>query len=778
MKKRFLAVFLAVCVTAGTVAGPAESMTLMAAQSSGAQVTEQADGESISSGDMEIIDNELSRAQDPAVPDGIKAAEQNKSGNDVPEGAEDGIPAEERAGGNLKSEESGKLQRREVTEAQQEREQPPTGLLPVQRKRVSAGTIRKSDVVESDELFSVEKNDRASAVYSHEWDKYSNNYFYNQMSAVEKSLYDKLDEMCLKLLRTTAPAEYEPSEQAYYLGLIDVSRIGEERAANVMLIFRFSNPQYYFLNSAIWSGSSGDGRSYLSLGIYKAFGKGEARQTATGAVQAQLNAWNAQVAAGATEYEKVRIAHDLVMNKVVYDEAILNDPNFDDDKAFSQSAYSVFCTDKTVCAGYSQAIEMLCNAAGIDAVAVTSKAHEWNKIRIDDSWYNVDGTWDDGDDGVSIYYDFFARSDGYYDTVSAYSAENHMEEDFWIGKLPPCTLDSGAPAMATEPGTIPVITDTAAAPVITEKIKDDEIMVTLSSATPGAVMYYSVDGKTAPSPSAVRCQRYTKPFAVDSKANVQAVAVCDTKLDSAVSARKMPQAVTLEFDGNGEDSGSMSDVAFLAGSGQKLPANKFKRKYYTFTGWNTKKNGKGTTYKNRQAVASFPSGTKKTLTLYAQWEKTKYKITYNLNGGKNNSKNPATYTHTTKTITFKAPTRAGYRFGGWYTNKKCTAKITQIKKGSSGNKTLYAKWIPNKYKVRFDGNGSTGGTMKALDARTYGKSFSLPANQYRRTGYTFAGWSTKKNGGGKTYKNKESVKNLTTKNNGTVTLYAQWKKKK
>ncbi len=68
--------------------------------------------------------------------------------------------------------------------------------------------------------------------------------------------------------------------------------------------------------------------------------------------------------------------------------------------------------------------------------------------------------------------------------------------------------------------------------------------------------------------------------------------------------------------------------------------------------------------------------------------------------------------------------------------------------------------------------------MKALDARTYGKSFSLPANQYRRTGYTFAGWSTKKNGGGKTYKNKESVKNLTTKNNGTVTLYAQWKKKK
>lgn len=64
-----------------------------------------------------------------------------------------------------------------------------------------------------------------------------------------------------------------------------------------------------------------------------------------------------------------------------------------------------------------------------------------------------------------------------------------------------------------------------------------------------------------------------------------------------------------------------------------------------------------------------------------------YTVTYNLNGGKNNSQNPASYYG--KTITLKNPTRAGYTFAGWYRDKGFTSKITSF---SSGNQTLYAKW--------------------------------------------------------------------------------------
>lgn len=71
---------------------------------------------------------------------------------------------------------------------------------------------------------------------------------------------------------------------------------------------------------------------------------------------------------------------------------------------------------------------------------------------------------------------------------------------------------------------------------------------------------------------------------------------------------------------------------------------------------------------------------------------TTYKITYVLNGGTNNSANPSTYKNTSATITLKNPTRAGYRFAGWYSDKTYTNKVTQIVSGSRGNKTFYAKW--------------------------------------------------------------------------------------
>ena len=70
----------------------------------------------------------------------------------------------------------------------------------------------------------------------------------------------------------------------------------------------------------------------------------------------------------------------------------------------------------------------------------------------------------------------------------------------------------------------------------------------------------------------------------------------------------------------------------------------------------------------------------------------KYAIIYKLNGGKNNKKNPSCYYNTTKTIKLKNPTKKGYTFKGWYADKKYEKKVTAIKKGSVGKKTLYAKW--------------------------------------------------------------------------------------
>jgi len=148
---------------------------------------------------------------------------------------------------------------------------------------------------------------------------------------------------------------------------------------------------------------------------------------------------------------------------------------------------------------------------------------------------------------------------------------------------------------------------------------------------------------------------------------------------------------TIKFNANG-GTGTMKSLTGVAyGTAKTLASNTFKRTGYTFAGWSTKKTGK-VKYKNKASVKSLSSTNGATVTLYAVWTKTKYKVTYQLNGGKNSSKNPASYYVTTSTITLKAPTRKGYTFAGWYSDSKCTKKVTSIKKGSTGNKTLYAKW--------------------------------------------------------------------------------------
>lgn len=148
----------------------------------------------------------------------------------------------------------------------------------------------------------------------------------------------------------------------------------------------------------------------------------------------------------------------------------------------------------------------------------------------------------------------------------------------------------------------------------------------------------------------------------------------------------------ITFNGNGSTGGSMKKLSCKYGKKYTLTKNGFKKKGYTFSGWNTKKDGKGKTYKNKAEVKNLSAKSGGKVTLYAQWKKTNYKITYQLNKGKNNKKNPSSYNITTKTIKLKNPTRKGYTFKGWYSDKKCTKKVTQIKKGSTGNITLYAKW--------------------------------------------------------------------------------------
>ena len=71
-----------------------------------------------------------------------------------------------------------------------------------------------------------------------------------------------------------------------------------------------------------------------------------------------------------------------------------------------------------------------------------------------------------------------------------------------------------------------------------------------------------------------------------------------------------------------------------------------------------------------------------------------YTITYELDGGTNAPENPAGYNVETETITLKAPTKDGFAFTGWFESPDfSTTEVKEITQGSTGDKTLYARWI-------------------------------------------------------------------------------------
>lgn len=674
MKKRVLAMFMAALVTVGTVLAPADMGSAYAAE-----VTQE---ETEKSAAEALLENET-----PGVTVETETSEteeiQTTEGKEIPETqmVEETSETEEAAETQTveviaETEETVDVQTTGENEARSATlSEMPTGLLPFEA--VGEITLDR-ETAEEEEAENILKS---SAYYNSTWEKYGSYYFYNQLSSKEKAYWDALNKVCLKYMTTQADAaKYNISGTTYYyIDIVGSSSLSLSQMEEVYQIFRYSNPQYYFLKSAYLK----NGTYGIAGCVYPAFANGSARAAATKKVQSQVSSWQKKIDACSTDEKKVKMIHDLIIDKVEYNQTLYDNNFKDEDTAYSQSAYSVFCTDLTVCAGYSQAFEMMCNGSGIDAVAVTSYYHEWNKVRLNDSWYNVDCTWDDADG--TIYYGYFERSDNYYDTVNYSSYVFHAEEDIWEGYLPACTIDSGA--TSTAPGTIATITQTVAKPVISASVSGTSYKVKITSKTSGAVIYYTTDG-SEPNAAYSKGTRYTGAFTVSPGKTVKAVAVCNKYADSSVSSKKLAKLTTykITFKSNG-GKGSMSKQSMAKGVSTAISKNKFSKKYYTFAGWNTKANGKGKSYKNKQKIKLT-----KNITLYAQWKLTKYKITYKLNGGKNAKKNPTAYTYKTSTIKLKNPTRKGYVFKGWYLDKKFKKKVTVINKGSSGNKTLYAKW--------------------------------------------------------------------------------------
>lgn len=139
-----------------------------------------------------------------------------------------------------------------------------------------------------------------------------------------------------------------------------------------------------------------------------------------------------------------------------------------------------------------------------------------------------------------------------------------------------------------------------------------------------------------------------------------------------------------------------------------------------------------------------------------------YTITYHLNGGVQNSKNPTTYNSNTIPLTLFDPNRAGYQFLGWYTENEGGTKILTLSDFSNQNIELYAHWSLTTYTINYELNG---GINSVQNPNQYTIQ-DLPISLYTPTkkGFLFKGW--KYNG--------EFVTSLPTGQVSNITLEACW----
>lgn len=433
-----------------------------------------------------------------------------------------------------------------------------------------------------------------SVVYQTEWDKYSSNYIYNNLNSTEQTFWDALDYVCALYL-TGEDDAVSTSGMVLPDYTISYSSLSLERATEIFLMFNYSNPQYYFINGGY---AYIESRGILVPTFYTEFQSGSKRSQA---MKNTITSWESTIASAGSTEQKAKAAHDLIAKKVQYDDNYLTNP----ENPFHQSAYSVFCDDHSVCAGYTKAFEMLMNGAGIDTIALLSTDHAWNMIRINDSWYHTDCTWDDMDgySGYEMIYNFFNRSESVIR-----SDGTHEIQSMFDGKLPASTLDSGAGN--TSIGKCATPSKKTATPKVTYKTVKNGVQVTISSNTSNTEIYYTTNGQTASS-SYTKSHRYKKPFTISKKTTIKAIAVKDTYWNSDQTSKTVDGRVyTVNFKSNGGSSVSKQYVQY--NKVIKKPSNP-KRSKYTFVGWYTDS--------KLTKAWDFNTKIKSGKTLYAKWKK-------------------------------------------------------------------------------------------------------------------------------------------------------------
>ena len=199
--------------------------------------------------------------------------------------------------------------------------------------------------------------------------------------------------------------------------------------------------------------------------------------------------------------------------------------------------------------------------------------------------------------------------------------------------------------------------------------------------------------------------------------------------DITLTAR-WAQAFTVKFDANGHGHATVPANQTVELNGKATKPADPTAEGYVFRGW----------YTTAACTTEFDFNTPiaADTTLYAKWDEI-YTVTFNV-GGHGTAPTPQKVENGGKATKPENPTAKGWRFDGWYTDEKCTARY-DFDKAVTANTTLYAKWT-QLFTLTFETNGGT--KIDSVEAPD-GSLVYLGSYKPTKSGYYFVGWYTDKN---------------------------------
>ncbi|MBR6572655.1 MAG: hypothetical protein IKK77_02945 [Clostridia bacterium] len=154
-------------------------------------------------------------------------------------------------------------------------------------------------------------------------------------------------------------------------------------------------PQYFWIPPAYYTGNSQDGETIRILfegqdNLTYLIDKSDQLQMEN-ALSRKVAEIMSQVTA-TTPFEIELQLHDILCKNVTYAKSTEN--------PLVYTAYGALINGEAVCEGYSRAMQLLLAQYNIKSTLVTGdakgEAHMWNLVNIDNAWYHLDVTWNDG----------------------------------------------------------------------------------------------------------------------------------------------------------------------------------------------------------------------------------------------------------------------------------------------------------------------------------------------------------------------------------------------